>query len=174
MNQSGWSPDERVEYDALLAEVCRTADATEDRINIYEAKIADAVQAQRFWAGDVDRDARRTGYREQIKGWLKRTRVVVNLGERNVSKASVVGVKRVRDGHVYDAQVMFEVMTWQEINAKRIDSLRQVATYSDSVAMYDRLLALRDLAEGKGSARTPAEACDLLGIALTDYLQAAA
>lgn len=172
MNQAAWSSEDREQYDALVREVVESADATEDRIDLYEQGVADARQAHRFWANDVDRDARRTGYREQIKSWLKRNRVIVNINDRKVSKPRVIGVKRTNDkGEQYDAQALFDVMTFDEIRAKRREWLRQVHAYNDNVALADRLLALEELAP---STATPQEACALLGTSLDLYLSQAA
>lgn len=172
MNQAAWSPAEREEYDSIVREVIETVDSTEARIDLYEQAVADAVQARRFWASDVDRDARRTGYREQIKSWLKRNRVIVNIGAREVSKPRVIGVKRTDDeGQQYDAQALLDVMTFDELRAKRREWLRQVHAYNDNVALADRLLALQELAP---TATTPQDACRLLGTSLDEYLGQAA
>jgi hypothetical protein len=167
VNQAAWAPEERAEYDEMVASIVQEADSTEARIDLYEAAVADAVQARRFWATDLDRDARRTGYREQIKGWLKRNRVLVNYHGRVASKPRIVGTRRSSEAGEYDVQALLDALTFDEIEAKRKEYLRQVRTYSDNVALMDRLLALRDMAP---DAITPREACVALGLALEDYL----
>ena len=104
MSRAAWSAEDRQEFDLLMQEVCTAADSTEDRVNRFEAAVADAMQAQRFWAGDVRREAIRTGHREQIKTWLKVNRVIVQIKDRTVSKPRVAGVKRLDEaGESYDA-----------------------------------------------------------------------
>jgi hypothetical protein len=171
MNDRTWSPQDRAEYDAMVASVVQTERTTEARVNLYEKLTADARQAHRFWAGEIDRDARRTGYREQIKRWMKRNRVLVSFDGRMVSKPRVVGIRQSQGEESYDVQALLDALTFDEIEAKRREYLRQVNVYTDNVALMDRLLALRDMAP---TATTPAEACALLDLDFDEYLGVAA
>lgn len=171
MNDRAWSPSDRAEYDAMVQRVVTAESTTEARVNLYEELVADARQAHRFWSGEIDRDARRTGYREQIKRWMKKNRVLVSFEGRVVSKPRVVGIRQSIGEDSYDVQALIDALTFDQIEAKRREYLRQVNVYSDNVALMDRLLALRDMAP---DASTPAEACAYLGIAVDDYLAQAA
>lgn len=171
MNDRTWSPEDRSEYDAMVAQVVQTESTTEARVNLYEKLTADARQAHRFWAGEIDRDARRTGYREQIKRWMKKNRVLVSFDGRMVSKPRVIGIRQSVGDESYDVQALLEALTFDQIEAKRREYLRQVNVYTDNVALMDRLLALRDMAPDTA---TPQEACAVLGLAFDEYLGRAA
>ena len=161
-------PDARREYETLLNEVLVQAEGTGERARLMQQKIDDAVQAQREWASLVKRNAEIDGYAAAIKVHLKRTRVVVNINDREVSKPRTIGTKRTDDaGKVIDLQLPFEVLTFDQIRDKRKEYLAQARAYSDNVAMTDRLLALEEMAPGHA---TPAEAARALGISLDDYL----
>jgi hypothetical protein len=168
MNRASWSPEELAEYEAALKLVVETADSTRDRVDVMERVVDDAIQAHRFWARDCDREARRAGYATQIKAYLKRTRVVFVSRNATVEKPRVVGFKRrSADGVVYDVQALLETATFDELYRKRQESLQQVKSYSDTVALLDRLIALKDL---HPTASTVAEALTAHGTSLDEYL----
>lgn len=164
-------PEARREYEALMNEVLNEAEGTGDRARLMANKIADAIQAHRSWALTVQWDAQVTGYAAAVKTYLKRTRVVVNIEDREVAKPRTIGVKRRDDeGNVVDLQLPLEVLTFDQVREKRAEYLRQQKAYTDNVAVADRLLALEDLAPG---CKTPADAVAELGLTLEEYLAAA-
>lgn len=57
MSRFTWAPEERSEYDELLAEVVASGTETSHRLDVFESMLADAIQAGRFWARDVERSA---------------------------------------------------------------------------------------------------------------------
>ncbi len=163
-----WDPKWIAEYNTAMREVVANANGTGERVALWRTVIDDAIQAHRPWAHDVDRDARAVGDASEIKRWLKRHRVVIAIGGRTVRKPRVIGTRRpTDDGVVVDLQLPFAVLTFDEIRNKRTAYLRQLAAYTDDVAVMDILLALSDMAPGTF---TPQEAASSLGISLDEYL----
>lgn len=165
------NPAERREYEALLTAVLTEADSTGERVALMDRLIDDAVQAQRPWATKVEESSRRIGYASEIKSYLKRTRVVVAIRDREVSKPRTIGAKVTNnDGKVVDLQLPFEVLTFDQIRDKRREYLKSIAAFKDNLSMLGRLLDLADAAPGTN---TPAEAAVALGIDLDSYLAVA-
>lgn len=161
-------PAERAEYEALLTAVLTEAESTGERVALMDSLIDDAVQAQRPWAVKVEETSRRVGYANEIKSYLKRTRVVLTIKDREVSKPRTIGAKaKNEDGKVIDLQLPFEVLTFDQLRDKRREYLSQINAYTDNLAMADRLLALADAAPGTN---TPSEAARVLGLNLDEYL----
>lgn len=166
-----WSPEERAEYEGLLLEVVKREEGQADRVDYMEHLMADATQARRGWAVDLDRDCRRDGYARQIKNYLKRTRVVFARGVDMVEKPRVVGVTRkAEDGSRYAVQSLYETLTFDELRDKRRAYLAQRRSYDESVALCDRYLALADMAPGSS---TPLDATRSLGIEIDVFLAGA-
>lgn len=146
MNRASWSPEEIAEYEAMLQKVVEDADGTRSRVDLMESLVGDAVQAHRYWARDCEREARRVGFAAQIKSYLKRNRVLFINRDAAVSKPRVVGLKRsTAEGEVYDVQALIEAATFDELRDKRIQAIKQIKSYSDTVALLDRVLALKDM-----------------------------
>lgn len=165
-------PNARREYEAVLNEVLAEADGTGERARLMRLKISDAIQAHRDWASLVQRNAEIDGYAAAIKVHLKRTRVVVAIEGRVISKPRTIGTRRQDEsGKVVDLQLPFEVLTFDQIRRKRSEYLTQIRAYTDNLAVVDRLLALAEMAPGSN---TPAEAAALLGVTVDDYLSGAA
>lgn len=168
MNRSAWGPGEKEEYDVLLQRVIEEADSTHERVDLMERLVTDAIQAHRWWASDCERDARRTGFAAQIKSYLKRSRVLFANREAMVDKPRVVGFKRANaEGVVYDVQALLETATFDELRDKRREAIRSIKSYSDSIALLDRLLFLAEL---HPDAATVAEALEVHGMSLDEYL----
>lgn len=161
-------PDERREYEALLTAVLAEAEGTGERVAHMDALIEDAVQAQRQWATQVEESCRRVGYSNEIKDYLKRTRVVIAIDTRKVSKPRTIGAKATTPGgKVIDLQLDFEVMTFDQLRDKRREYLKQITAYKDLLAFANRLLDLADAAPGTD---TPQDAAQALGLDLEEYL----
>lgn len=171
MKHASWSPDDNAEFDALMQAVVSEATSTGDRVEAMAEKIADARQAHRFWAGDIDREALRTGYASQIKSWLKRNRVLFAYHGAVLSKPRVIGRRsRSGEGSASFEQALIEAFTFDELRTKRHEYIDQIRAYTENIALIDRLLALADLVPG---ATSPVEACEQLGITVESWLNEA-
>jgi hypothetical protein len=163
-----WSREERDESEALLLEVVKRETTQAERVDLMETLMADAMQARRAWAADMERECRRDGYARQIKNYLKRTRVIFVHRNAVVTKPRVVGVTRYGEaGGKYAVQALYETMTFDEIREKRRAYLAQRQAYDENVALCDKYLALADLVP---DVVTPTEAAHVLGVDIDAYL----
>lgn len=168
INRTGWTPEEREQYDALLAEVVAGTTKTSDRLNHFERLLNDAIQAHRPWARDVERSCIRNGLAKEIKNYQDRNRAMVSHDGQVLNLPRVQGtVTRDEDGAVYHQRELIELWSWQQIADKRVEALKGRRTYNQKIAHYDRLLALRDMCPDSA---TPAEAAEQLGLNLDEFL----
>jgi hypothetical protein len=169
VNFKNWSPEERDEYDAMLAEIVTSATDSGERADLMEAKMRDAIQAQRFWANDAEYHACRVGYLAQIKSYLKRNRLLFSYEGLLISRPRVVGTKSVSEsGETVHIQALIETLTFDE---QRLEYLRQIRAYDENLALVDRLLALADMCP---EASSPIDALKMLDLTVEDYLGEAA
>jgi hypothetical protein len=167
INRSAWAPGEREEYDALLAEIVAQSKDSTERLDLFEAKLADAIQAHRPWASEVERACLRFGMGKEISRYQDRERALVSHDGRVLSLPAVQA-RRVIDGtRVTYQRELIELWTWDQLVDKRIEAIKAQDTYSEKVAHYDRLLALRVRAP---QSKTPADAARILGLDLDEYL----
>ena len=172
INRAAWSPQERSEFDELVAEVIAASTGTAERLDLMDAKILDAVQAHRPWATEFARAARREGYAREIKRHQDRERIPVAYDGRVLSVPAVQARRVVDESGVAGYQrELIELWTWDELREKRREAIRASTTYTEKVAHYDRLLMLGELAP---ESSTPAEAAESLGVELGDWLGRAA
>jgi hypothetical protein len=172
VNFKNWSPEERDEYDAMLAEIVTSATDSGERADLMEAKMRDAIQAQRFWANDAEYHACRVGYLAQIKSYLKRNRLLFSYEGLLISRPRVVGTKSVSEsGETVHIQALIETLTFDELRQKRLEYLRQIRAYDENLALVDRLLALADMCP---EASSPIDALKMLDLTVEDYLGEAA
>jgi hypothetical protein len=172
IDRNAWSPEEREEYEALLAEIVEATKDTTDRLDLFEHKLLDAVQAHRPWASEVERACRRFGMGKEIARFEARNRALVSHDGRVLSLPAVQARKSVSaSGEVSFQRELIQLWTWDEITAKRTEALKAQRTYSDKVAHYDRLLALKVLAP---DSTTPSDAADQLGLDIDEFLAKAA
>jgi hypothetical protein len=167
INRSGWSPEERAAYDALLAEIVAESNDSTERLDLFEHKLNDAVQAHRPWAVEVERACLRSGMGKEISRFQDRERALVSYDGRVLSLPAVQARRVVDDRRVSYQRELIELWTWDQILDKRVEAIKSQTTYSEKVAHYDRLLALRVRAPQSSS---PADAARLLGLDLDDYL----
>lgn len=168
IDRAAWSPEERAEFEALLAEVVDASRDTAARLNLMDELITDAIQAHRPWASEVARSARREGFAREIKRHQDRQRALVSYDGRVLSVPAVQARKVVDDdGAVSYQRELIELWTWEELREKRKEAVHAARTYTDKIAHYDRLLILAELAPGTD---TPAAAAEALGIDLTVWL----
>jgi hypothetical protein len=171
ISRSAWDPKEREEYDALLAEVCAATTDSTERLDLFEQKLADAIQAQRPWAGDVARACRRFGLGKEITRHEGRSRALVSYLGDILSVPSVQARRVTVDGVNHYQRELIYVWTWDELIEKRAEALRSRRTYTANIQLYDRLLALRELSP---DAASPADAATSLGLDLDEWLFKAA
>jgi hypothetical protein len=171
IDRNAWSPQERDEYEELLAEVCNATNDTRERLDLFEEKLADAQQAHRPWAFSVARQCQRFGLGKEISRFQDRNRALVSFDGRLLSMPTVQSRRVEVAGEVTFQRELIVLWTWAELRDKRAEAIRASETYTAKVGHYDRLLALEEKAPG---AATPAEAADQLGLDLDEYLGTAA
>lgn len=171
MSRQSWSPEEKDEYEALCREAWESSESTKARTDEFLRLLHDAEQARRLFAIDTLRDIEAIGAASLLKRWNKSSnRVAVAYDGRVLSKPRTVGTTRADDsGNRYAVQALFDYMSFDEIEAKVSEYLRQVSAYRENIYLGTRLLELRDQAPG---ALTPAEACARLGTTVEAYLAA--
>lgn len=142
-----WGSDERAEYVALMEAVIAASKNTHDRVDVFERLLNDAVQAHRPWARDLERLAVRDGLRREIKAHTDRERALVSHDGQVLNLPSVQARRLTAPtGEIYYQRELIQKFTWEEIEAKRREAMQGRRTYSDKIAHYDALLALRDMA----------------------------
>lgn len=171
IDRNAWSPEERDEYEELLAEVVNASNDTTERLDLLETKLADAQQAHRPWAFSVARQCQRFGLGKEITRFQDRNRALVSFDGRLLSMPSVQSRRVEVDGVATYQRELIVLWTWEELRSKRREAIRSSETYTAKVNHYDRLLALAEKAPGTA---TPAEAADVLGLDLDEYLGTAA
>lgn len=165
-----WPQDDRDEYEVACSEAWDAGESTRERGDHFLRLVLDADQAGRVWAADLLRQFHEQGAQRELKSWGKANEPVVALAYdgRILSTTRLIGVRRrAEDGSSVSAQTLFDLLTWEEIETKIGEYLRQVSAYRDLIAIGTRLLELRDLAPG---ASTPAEAADKLGTTVDAWL----
>lgn len=171
INRATWSPKERDEYEDLLAEICNESNDTSVRLDLFEDKLGDAIQAQRQWAFDVARSCRRAGLGKEITRFEDRNRALVSFDGSVLSVPRVQSRRVLVDGEPTYQRELIEVWTWDEIADKRAEAIRSSRSYTAKISHYDQLLALRVRCPDTNS---PAEAAAELGLDLDEYLGQAA
>lgn len=174
MRREQLSPEERQEYDALLADAGLRGDGTRRESHEIGPRmhrlLQDALQAGRTWAGWTLADDAEAGHLARFKSWDKtrnRVRVFVG-GNRIVPRSAVVGVLRRRDdGSMGHQQALYDELTWAELEQHLSLAQAQMSSARITVATAQRLLALREHAP---TAIGPAQACVLLGLDMKAYL----
>jgi hypothetical protein len=167
INRNAWSDVAKDEYESLLADICNETNDTSERLDLFEDKLTDAVQAHRQWALDVARACRRAGLAKEITRFEDRNRALVSFDGQLLSVPRTQSRKVMVAGEVTYQRELITVWTWDEIAEKRAEVIKAVRAYTVKVQQYDRLLALRVLAPEAGS---PAEAAEQLGLDIDEYL----
>lgn len=173
MNTRTWSPEDRREFDAAVAEAWDGSDTQRERTRAFLAGVVDAAQARRFWASDVQRECEYAGAAGLLKRQYKmNNQVAVSYSGEIVSKSRVGGaVEQTDDGGRVYYQTLFDLMTREQLQDKRQECLRSMKAYGRNLGQIDKYLALLDMAPG---ANTPAEAAQWLGTTVGEYLAGAA
>lgn len=168
INRNTWSWEERREFDEVLERVVASSRNGHERVDLFDSLLNDALQAHRVWAHDIDRHARRDGLAAEIRRYQDRNRALMShLGE--LLNLPRVQARRIRsdDGDVFYQRELIELFSWEQLAEKRTEALKARGTYTQKVAHYDRLMALRDLAP---ESATPAEAAEMLGTTIEAWL----
>lgn len=172
IDRAAWSPEEREEYEDLLAEIAAQTNDSRERLDVFERKLLDAIQAHRPWASEVERACRRFGMGKEISRFEARNRALVSHEGRVLSLPAIQSRRiAVADGTVTYQRELIELWTWQQIEQKRTEALTAQRTYDDKVAHYDRLLSLHVMSPESTS---PADAAERLGLDLDEFLSKAA
>jgi hypothetical protein len=123
-----------------------------------------------MWARDLLVQFVQTGAQTELKRWRKANQRMVAVAPdgRLLSLPRVVGV-RIPDeaGVAVHQQHIFDLLTWDQIEQKINEYLRQVSAYRDDIFLATVLLELRELAPG---ASTPQEAASRLGTTVDAWL----
>lgn len=160
--------EEQQEWDELLASIPLDTPTTE-AANMIAGKVADAIQAQREWAHERRTEALHAGFARQWRAHVQRQR------PKTATKQGVVkgvgGVKR-RNGNVTAfVQVPLDQMTREELTDYHAMYASNLSTLSANAKAVKRLLDVMDRCP---TAKTPAEACQLLDLDLDKVLAGAA
>lgn len=170
MNRSGWSDDDRVEYEVLITEALHEP-VVAHRRDVFLGGLDDAVQAQRYWALDINSEIRHDGADRILKREQehRRPRVPVARGEIIVGRMprEVGRRNRDEDGKVIHERALFDYLTWDELRDKIDEYSRNRRQLDVEILALRRLLTLRDMVPGT---TTPAEACEQLGITVEEFL----
>lgn len=168
------SPEERDEYDAIMAEAGYDDDGQRRPSGEIGPRmrelLEDALQAGRPWAQYILDDDTEYGHLTRFKRWDKdRNQQKVFVGDTVVQRAAVVGVKRKLDGDTREwQQSLWRELTWDEIEQKLKEGVMQQYSGKITATTARRLLSLRErVPESVG----PEDACLELGLDFDEYLQ---
>lgn len=175
MNRNAWSDDERVEYDLLCDVAWHYSRKSGERNARYIELLRDAEQAQRYFAKDCLDDAVHIGAASHLKSWRarqQRGRIPVSYEGKILSARRVIGTTEINeDGDAAYTQELFDFFTWEQLEAKAQEYVRNIRAYRFDLDVVLRLLELRDLVPEAG---TPAEAVEHLGTTIEEFLGGAA
>lgn len=165
-----WSQQDRDEYAAACAEAWDSGDSTRERGKHFRTLVDDAVQAHRTWALDLAHQFAERGAQTELNSWRKATRplAAVTHDGRVINTTRVIGVQRKDDdGARYVTQVLFDLLSFREIEEKVTEYRRNEQAYRDNITVANRLLKLRELVP---DAVTPADAAARLGTTVDAWL----
>jgi hypothetical protein len=174
MKREDLPPEDREEYDALMADAGLTVEGLmrpSGEIGPRMHRLLQAAQVKgQIWAGWVLADDAENGHLAHWKQWNNRDkhqRVVTPAGDI-VKRRAVHGIKRRRnDGTTYYQQGFWREMDWEEVEYKLAEATSQARAADITAATARRLLDLRKrVPESKG----PAAACLMLRLDLDAYL----
>ena len=162
-----WSDTERAEFEAVVLESIAVDGSNSKRAEAFAAKVADAIQAHRPWARDVEKDALSRGFKNVFRAEARKGTVTVMLKGTSVEKPAQVSVrKQSEDGVTYEQLAFFETLTRQQVADKRTEYLKQRRAYDSNIATMDKLAALMDAAQ----ADDIETACAIIGVTVEEWL----
>lgn len=159
---------EQQEWDELLSKVPLDT-PTRDAANMLGELLSDAVQAQRPWARQRLNEALHAGLTKSWRSHVQKQRPKVRTKQGDVK--GVGGIRRMCDGQETYVQVPLDAMSFEELVRYRAMHITNLQTLSANAKVVEALLGLADKAP---AARTPAEACELLGLDVADVMAGAA
>ena len=138
--KKGWSDDAHAEFDALVDEVLSVDVSNADRGRIFADRVAGAVQAHRYWARDIERAAKATGFQNLWRAATRRGTVKVLLNGREVEKPAQISVKRENSrGQRFQQLAFFDQLSLVQVKEKRIEQRVMRASYDDNIATLDKV-----------------------------------
>lgn len=171
MNKRAWSPDELVEFEALVIEALDEP-VVAHRIDRFLLGLDDAEQAQRFWAIDVAAGIRRDGIDRLLKNEQaqRKPRVPVTHDGQVIGRMPREVGKKVRDddGKVEHHRGLFDFLTFAELRELLRDYSRNRDALDVDIFAVRKLM----LQQRVPDAATPAEACDAIGTTVEEFLAA--
>ncbi len=165
-----WPQEDRDEYEVACTEAWDSAEGTRERGERFLELVREAAdQAHRIWARDLLTQFEEHGAQAELKRWRKATRKVVAVAHdgRILSRPRVVGVQVQGESGASSVQMLWDYMTFEQIEQKIAEFLRQVSAYRDNIFVATLLLELRDLVP---TAATPDEAAERLGTTVDAWL----
>lgn len=172
MNTRTWSPEDRDEYTTAVGEAWNRDDTQRGRTEAFIEIVTDAEQARRWWAGDVLRECQYVGAAALLKRQYKLlNQVAVSYSGEVVSKSRVGGTTDQSGDTAVHYQTLFDLMTREQLQDKRVEYLRTMRGYGENLGLIDKLLALLDMAPGSSNA---AQAAEQIGTSVDEYLAGAA
>lgn len=174
MKRRHLAPEERAEYDAAYEEAGldphgnpRPSDEIKTRLL---ARLEDAVQAGRRWAGYVMDDALEDGLLKSWKDWNNEQNRMKVIHNGVIVPARAVRGTRRRDsdtGTVMYQQAFWREMTWEDVRQQLDDARKRIDAEKVTVSIATRLLELKlRCPESAG----PFDACDALSVDFEKYI----
>lgn len=157
------------EFEAACKDAWESSEISGERYAKFVEFIEDSIQAHREWGIWTQRMIMHAGAANVLKSWKKSQETVVYLASSGPkTKSQVWGVKRLSgEGVEYETQVLFTMLTVDELQVKKFEQLRLSKTYSESAQMFSALI---DFCLAFG-ARTAEEAAIKSGISVQDWLE---
>lgn len=140
---------------------------TRHRAERFATLVADAEQAHRQWARDVERRALLIGYGQIVKGHMK-AKCLAKV-KRRKSTSTIIGVPRSVNNRIQWHQVAMADATLEELRAYRDMLAANAAGIRSNLRNIDRVIALHEQAP---KARNAGEAAAQLGTSIEKVLAA--
>jgi hypothetical protein len=161
------------EDDALIREIQGRTTNTSDAGVLYQREIQQLASSGVLWAQDVQRRAELQGYRYLYTSGLRRITgafmVTRDRVQRKVRRMFARPERRPDGTRTGAFQLDFWMdCTWDEIDQLIHRQQRQADQLETNIAVLNYVV--RDLQPRAPQAKTPAEACGLLGWDLQEYL----
>ncbi len=159
---------EQQEWDELLAQIPLDT-PTREAANRLGDLLSDAIQAQRPWARQKLNEALHSGLAKQWRSHVQKQRPKVKT--KGATVKAVGGIRRSKGGAPEYVQVPLDEMSFSELREHRAMHISNLRTLAANAKVVERLLALQDKCP---KAKTPAEACQKLGLEPGDVMAGAA
>jgi hypothetical protein len=167
------SPEERGEYAEMLDSALNgSRQADQPAIDRMESFMAQADRTGRDWPSLLYRYWQREGIRSALKAHAKsQSRALVAYNGNLITKDTRRGVTRWNPtaGREVWQQVLFEDMTWEELDQYRKRNAEQIESLRINEVMAVKLDALRVLAPESVGVK---DACEQLGTSIETVLSA--